>query len=120
MHLNGFIGDEHSYVQSDIREYLRSLPQQELFDLAVIDPPTFSNSKSTDEDWILQEHYPELINSVINRLRPGGVIYFSNNYRRFKFNESFIRGDCHEITKQTIPEDFRNKRIHRCWWIEKR
>jgi len=120
MQLNGFTGDEHSYVQSDIREYLRSLPQEELFDLAVIDPPTFSNSKSTDEDWVLQEHYPELINSVINRLRPGGVIYFSNNYRRFKFNESFIRGDCHEITKQTIPEDFRNKRIHRCWRIEKR
>lgn len=120
MHLNGFDGPEHTYIQSDIREYLRTLPQEELFDLAIVDPPTFSNSKSTDEDWVVQEHYAELLNSVLNRLRPSGVIYFSNNYRRFKFDESWIRGDCREITKQTIPEDFRNKRIHRCWRIEKR
>ncbi|HCA50598.1 MAG TPA: SAM-dependent methyltransferase [Planctomycetaceae bacterium] len=119
MELNGFTSAAHNYVQSDIREYLSSLPQEELFDLAIVDPPTFSNSKSTEQDWVIQEHYPELLNSVLNRLRPGGIIYFSTNYRRFKFDESFIRGDCREISKQTVPEDFRNKRIHRCWRIEK-
>ena len=119
MALNGFESENHTYVQSDIREYLQSLPQEELFDLAIVDPPTFSNSKSTEEDWVIQQHYPELLNSMINRLRPGGVIYFSTNYRRFKFDDSFIRGNCHEISRQTVPEDFRNKRIHRCWRIEK-
>ena len=94
-------------------------PQEELFDLAIVDPPTLSNSKSTEQDWVIQEHYAELLNSVLNRLRSGGIIYFSTNYRRFKFDESFIRGDCREISKQTVPEDFRNKRIHRCWRIEK-
>lgn len=119
MELNGFTSAAHNYVQSDIREYLSSLPQEELFDLAIVDPPTFSNSKSTEQDWVIQEHYAELLNSVLNRLRSGGIIYFSTNYRRFKFDESFIRGDCREISKQTVPEDFRNKRIHRCWRIEK-
>ncbi len=119
MRLNGFTGDEHTYVQSDIREYLQSLPDDAQFDLAIVDPPTFSNSKSTEDDWVVQEHYAELLNSVLQRLRSGGVIYFSTNYRRFKFDETLIHGRCHEITKQTIPEDFRNKRIHRCWRIEK-
>jgi 23S rRNA (guanine2445-N2)-methyltransferase / 23S rRNA (guanine2069-N7)-methyltransferase len=46
----------------------------------------------------------------------GGVIYFSTNSRRFKLNEVEIKGvRIREISKQTVPEDFRNKRIHRCW-----
>ena len=71
MALNGFTGKEHAYIQSDIRDYLSDLPPRELFDLAVIDPPTFSNSKSTEEDWIVQEHYPMLLNSIawLNAIR---------------------------------------------------
>jgi 23S rRNA G2069 N7-methylase RlmK/C1962 C5-methylase RlmI len=48
----------------------------------------------------------------------GGVIYFSTNFRRFKFDPDTLAGlAAHEISNQTVPEDFRNKRIHRCWRI---
>ena len=51
-------------------------------------------------------------------MAPGGEIYFSTNFRRFKFDESAIQAESiREITRQTIPDDFRNKRIHRCWRI---
>jgi 23S rRNA (cytosine1962-C5)-methyltransferase len=47
-------------------------------------------------------------------------VYFSTNFRRFKLDESATAGaTAREITRQTIPEDFRNKRIHRCWRIVK-
>ena len=37
----------------------------------------------------------------------------------FKFDESKIDGVIiREIGKQTVPDDFRNKRIHRCWRID--
>jgi len=44
------------------------------------------------------------------------VIFFSTNFRRFKFDpEALEVSECHEISAQTVPEDFRNRRIHRCW-----
>jgi 23S rRNA (guanine2445-N2)-methyltransferase / 23S rRNA (guanine2069-N7)-methyltransferase len=92
----------------------------ESFDLAVVDPPTFSNSKRLEEDWDVQQDYAELLVQVLSVMTPGGVIFFSTNSRRFKFDEGWLGGAMvREITKQTIPEDFRNKRIHRCWRIVK-
>ncbi len=116
MELNGFDGPRHRAARSDAREFLASRIGQEKFDLVVVDPPTFSNSKQLDSDWDVQRHHVELLQAVLDCLAPGGVIYFSTNARRFKFNESSLAGvRIHEISRQTVPEDFRNKRIHRCW-----
>ena len=117
MERNGFRGPQHRYIQSDIRNYLSVLPAKPQFDLAVIDPPTFSNTKSTDNDWIIQDHWSDLINQVIIRMRPSGVIYFATNFRRFRFDETQVNANCRDISKRTVPEDFRNRRIHRCWRI---
>jgi 23S rRNA (guanine2445-N2)-methyltransferase / 23S rRNA (guanine2069-N7)-methyltransferase len=49
-------------------------------------------------------------------MAPGGVVYFSTNFRRFKLDENLLGAYAvREISKQTVPEDFRNERIHRCW-----
>ena len=87
----------------------------------MVDPPTFSNSKRTDEDWDVQQRHVEMLNMIAQILTPGGVVYFSTNFRRFKFDEANLVGyeTIHEISKQTVPEDFRNKRIHRCWRMVK-
>ncbi len=100
-----------------------SLPSQAFgldrsdFELCVCDPPTFSNSKSTDADWDVQRRHVELLRLLATRMKPGGVVYFSNNYRRFKLDEESLTDlyDFREISNRTVPEDFRNKRIHRCW-----
>jgi len=48
----------------------------------------------------------------------GGAIYFSTNSRRFKLDETALGNlAIREISRQTVPEDFRNRRIHRCWRI---
>jgi 23S rRNA (cytosine1962-C5)-methyltransferase len=123
MRLNGFTGPEHRFVRADWREFLEALSRKrqfELFDLAVVDPPTFSNSKRLEEDWDVQQDHAELLQQTLEVMRPGGVIYFSTNSRRFKLNETALEGAAvREISKHTIPEDFRNKRIHRCWRIVK-
>ncbi len=87
------------------------------FELCVCDPPTFSNSKSTDSDWDVQRRHVELLRLLATRMKPGGVVFFSNNFRKFKLDEGCLSDlyDFREITNRTIPEDFRNKRIHRCW-----
>jgi 23S rRNA G2069 N7-methylase RlmK/C1962 C5-methylase RlmI len=120
LRLNGFDGPQHRMVQADAREYLASLRSQPQFDLAVVDPPTFSNSKRMDDDWDVQQDHVELIAATLANMKPGGVVFFSTNSRRFRFDEAAAAGATYrEISKHTVPEDFRNKRIHRCWRIVK-
>ena len=60
-----------------------------------------------------------LLVDLLPLVRKGGLIYFSSNFRRFKFDpESIPASEVHEISKQTLPDDFRNRRIHRCWRIQ--
>jgi len=88
------------------------------YDLAVVDPPTFSNSKRTEGFFDVQRDHRGLLVGLVKLISPGGVIYFSTNFRRFKFDEAALVGcSAREISRQTVPEDFRNKRIHRCWRI---
>lgn len=113
---NGFDGPEHRYLRSDARGFLRDPAANDKYTLAVVDPPTFSNSKRTEEDWDVQRDHVELLNGVMRQMSPGGVIYFSTNFRRFKLDEaSFSELEVREISRKTVPEDFRNQRIHRCW-----
>jgi 23S rRNA (guanine2445-N2)-methyltransferase / 23S rRNA (guanine2069-N7)-methyltransferase len=64
-----------------------------------------------------------LLRAAVDRLAAGGVLYFSNNFRRFRLDEAAIAGfaDCRDITPETIGPDFeRNPRIHRCWRLTRR
>ena len=46
------------------------------------------------------------------------LVFFSTNFRRFKFDPASIpAASIFEISRQTVPPDFRNRRIHRCWKI---
>ncbi len=119
--LNNLSGPQHSFVASDSMAFLESASRQgPQWDLAVVDPPTYSNSKRVEDDWDVQAQYAELLNRLHAVLRNNGLVYFSTNFRRFKFDEQQLPGyEAHEISQQTVPEDFRNKRIHRCWVLKK-
>lgn len=118
MTANGFEGPEHRYFRNDARGFLRDPGVGGNYDLAVVDPPTFSNSKRTDEDWDVQRDHVELLSGVLRLMAPKGIIYFSTNFRRFKLDEASLPAEeFREISKHTVPEDFRNQRIHRCWRI---
>jgi 23S rRNA (guanine2445-N2)-methyltransferase / 23S rRNA (guanine2069-N7)-methyltransferase len=56
------------------------------------------------------------------RLFPGGLILFSNNFRRFKLDEAALADFViRDISASTIPFDFeRDPRIHRAWELRRR
>ena len=123
--LQGAGRQRHRLVRADVLEFLRGHAAGEAYDLAVIDPPTFSNSKRLDDVFEVQRDHVELLARTAALLSPGGVVYFSNNYRRFKLDEAGVnaalRGagiaelTVREITRRTIPPEYRNERIHQCW-----
>jgi 23S rRNA (guanine2445-N2)-methyltransferase / 23S rRNA (guanine2069-N7)-methyltransferase len=115
---NGLAGPEHEFLAEDTIDYLRHAKLHgRRFDLCVVDPPTFSNSKRTEEDWDVQTRHVEMLNLIAEVMAPNGVVWFSTNFRRFKFEEQDLIGytEIREVTKQTLPEEYRNRRIHRCW-----
>jgi 23S rRNA (guanine2445-N2)-methyltransferase / 23S rRNA (guanine2069-N7)-methyltransferase len=121
MALNGFAGPKHRFVESDATVFLERHPSQPAYDLVVVDPPTFTNSKKMESAWDVQRGHAALLNRVLELVTPGGIVFFSTNFRRFKLEAEAIQaGSIREITDQTIPPDFRNRRIHRAWRITSR
>jgi len=113
--LNGIGGGKHRLVQADAMTWLENELAE--YDLIFCDPPTFSNSKRAD-DFDTQRDHVRLLRACVARLAPGGLLLFSNNYRRFKFDDAAVSefAQAKEISRQTIDVDFeRNPRIHRAW-----
>jgi 23S rRNA G2069 N7-methylase RlmK/C1962 C5-methylase RlmI len=118
--LNGFRDRyQHELIKADVLEFLRDLPMEGKFDLVVVDPPTFSNSKSTETVFDVQRNQRELLGLTLRWLRPGGICLFSNNRRKFKFESEDLPlvAEAREITNQTLPDDFKQQGAHRCWRI---
>ncbi|MCA9928204.1 MAG: class I SAM-dependent methyltransferase [Anaerolineales bacterium] len=115
------VGTQHRIIQQDCLQFLREAVQRhEQYDIIICDPPTFSNSKRMNvASFAVARDYPALLRDCAKLLTPRGMIYFSNNARRFKLEQSTLSPalTIRELTPHTIPEDFRNKRIHRCWQI---
>lgn len=115
--LNHLSGNKHEFVNMDAREYLESYKGKP-FDLIVCDPPVFSTGKKNLRDFDALRDHPELIDSCLHILNPGGILYFSTNFRKFSIRWQG-NAEVVDITKKTIPEDFRNERIHTCYRIAK-
>lgn len=119
LEINSFAGNTNRLLQADVLAWLEQ-PPREQFDLIVLDPPTFSNSKRMDDTLDIQRDHVMLLNRVLRLCAPGGTVYFSTNYRRFKLWEEEIRAaEIKDISKQTVPQDFRNEKIHHCFKIRR-
>lgn len=93
------------------------------YDIIILDPPTFSNSKNTNNVLDINRDWPQLVKDCLNILNPGGTLYFSTNSERLKFDAtavppvtiSGLSVNCEDITPQTIPNDYAGSKPHRCW-----
>ena len=122
LQLNKLSG-RHEFIQANCLEWLdeaaRHASGKDRYDLIFLDPPTFSNSKRMEQAFDIQQQHQQLIRVAAELLAPGGILYFSTNFRRFKMDQQGLEPlRLEDISAQTIPEDFaRNPKIHHCWRI---
>ena len=126
---NGAAHQRHEVIRQDAFSWLESaapgLRDVDKFDVILLDPPTFSNSSDIEADWNVQRDHVAAIEACLLVLKPGGLLIFSNNYRRFKLDKSLLNDASRGIrvedrSRWSIDRDFqRNQRIHQCWFISK-
>jgi len=123
MALNGLTGPEHEFIHSDCLEWLaRASFGSTKYDLIFLDPPTFSTSKRMQESFDVQRDHIRLIEACMHLLAPEGDLIFSNNFRKFRFDEQLQeKYAVEDWSAKTLPKDFaRNPKIHNCWHIRHR
>lgn len=120
---NGADPKRHRVEQADCLAWLAEKPSpDQRFDMIFMDPPTFSNSARMAGVLDIQKDHGKLVRQAMQRLSSEGLLIFSNNFRRFKLDETLASEfDVEEVSESTIDKDFqRNARIHRCWHIRHR
>lgn len=113
--LNRIDLNAHQLVHADCLVWLAEC--DELFDLILLDPPSFSNSKRMQSVLDIQRDHQYLVERCLKLLAPGGQLIFSSNRRNFRLDPTLEqRYQAEDITQRTLDPDFQRPRSpHRCW-----
>jgi 23S rRNA (cytosine1962-C5)-methyltransferase len=119
--LNGLDDGRHELVRSDVLRWLGQARGRR-YDLAVLDPPSYSASKKMERTLDIGRDHVELIEGTLALLAPGGVLYFSTNFRGFELDGAALRSrhrglSIEETTPGSLPDDIRDRQVHRCFRI---
>ncbi|CAA0089842.1 Ribosomal RNA large subunit methyltransferase K/L [Zhongshania aliphaticivorans] len=116
--LNGLSEARHRTEHADCRKWLKTCEEQ--YDLILLDPPTFSNSKRMDDVLDTQRDHSELIADAMRCLASDGLLIFSTNKRDFVLDSGVSQDyKVEDKTRWSLDEDFSRggKPIHYCWYI---
>ncbi len=120
--LNSISEKNNQIVRADCLTFLvEEVERSVKYDVIVIDPPTISRSKKMEEMFDIQKDYIFLVKTALKLLSSDkGIIFFSTNSRKFLFDTTlFPECNIQEISSKTVPADFHQKKIHRCWKIKR-
>ena len=112
-------GDRHRLVTQDVMTWLGAASYgRERYDLIVLDPPSFSNSKRMHDSFDIQRDQAPLLAATLRLLAPGGVLYFSTNRQGFKLDTATAAlAHFEDISARTLAEEFNRRSPHRCWRV---
>jgi 23S rRNA (cytosine1962-C5)-methyltransferase len=84
--------NDHKTVHADVKQYLKEV-EANSFDLIIMDPPTFSNSKRMEDFLDIQKDHVELINDCLRILSENGILFFSTNYTKFQIERENLNAN---------------------------
>jgi 23S rRNA G2069 N7-methylase RlmK/C1962 C5-methylase RlmI len=112
------------FIRADALEFLSAAAGlRRRWDLIILDPPAFSNSKKMRASLDIQRDHPGLIKSALGLLAPGGRLWFSANARHFHLRPEEPRAGfpglrIEDMKDRLADEDFRGKKIPACYLFQ--
>lgn len=86
--LNQLNPSTHEFIIGEACGWLRKFQKNgRIFDMIIIDPPSFSTSKTTVFN--VEKDFPQLIGSGLNILREEGILVFSTNIAKINLSKFF-------------------------------
>ena len=118
--LNGVADGRNTVVRADVLPWLEATAAtDDRFNLVILDPPAHSTSKAMRGDFNLQRDQRRLLESTLALLAPGGILYFSTNYRGFRLMPERLPAAFQELTPKSLPPDVHQRDAHRCWRVRR-
>jgi 23S rRNA G2069 N7-methylase RlmK/C1962 C5-methylase RlmI len=108
-------------IRTDVLSFLKQAAREKLFwDIIILDPPSFSNSKSMQSDLDIRRDYYEIISRCLFLLSPGGTLWFSSNAKGFNLDAGeFSDFKIRDMTDKVIDEDFKGRKVPVCYSFTK-
>lgn len=112
--LNGLSLDQHLFLRSDAGEALTRLKRQnKLFDLIILDPPSFAHGRKSQKDFSVLEDMASLVGAATDVLAPEGILLVSTNHRKMtvrglleRVRRGAPRGRVEILSMPPLPADF--------------
>jgi 23S rRNA G2069 N7-methylase RlmK/C1962 C5-methylase RlmI len=102
-----------SLIRDDALQFISRAAQEGLcWDIIVLDPPSFSNSKKMQDTLDMRRDHGELIQSCLSILGPGGTLWFSSSAKGISLNsDDFPACTVKDMGPYLVDEDFKGKRM---------
>jgi len=114
-------------IRADALAFLeRAASAKTRWDIIVLDPPSFSNSKKMTDNFDLRRDIAGLLDQCLRLLESGGKIFLSVNTRRFSLTASILETELRshtadvrvtELGSEIIDEDFKGKKTPKSFLI---
>jgi len=112
----------HRLIRADVLEYIdRAFKEKMHWDIIIVDPPAFSNSKKMTDNFDLNRDLIELLAQCLKLLSSGGEIFLSVNLHRKAPNaqelETALKNmdsaalQVIDLKNKIIDEDFKDRKI---------
>jgi 23S rRNA G2069 N7-methylase RlmK/C1962 C5-methylase RlmI len=118
--LNGFTASSHRLIRADALSFLdQADAAKRRWDLVILDPPAFSNSKKMRVTLDMRRDHGELIARCLKLLSPGGKLFFSAGAKNFRPEFSAFPGFAAEdLRTRAADEDFPLARAPACFLFQ--
>ena len=108
-------------IRGDVRSFLtQAAKEKRVWDIIILDPPSFSNSKKMSGTLDLRRDYKQLIFQSLSVLAAQGKLWFSANAKNFSLTSGEFPGfQIQDMQSLIMDEDFKGKRMPSCYTIIK-
>ncbi|MDR1565709.1 MAG: class I SAM-dependent methyltransferase [Treponema sp.] len=105
-----------NFIRADVLPFLEEARRARCsWDLIILDPPSFSNSKKMKASLDIRRDYKGLIGRCLALLTLGGRLYFSSSAKGFRLPPEFPGFKIRDLQAALTGEDFKGKRTPTCY-----